>query len=123
MEKSFATILRELRKSRDLSQGDLAKALSVHQTAVSQWETGRTMPDIDTITQVARYFNVSTDYLLGRDDDPNPSAPPPATKDIDDIRFALFGDVAEEITDEDMEDVRLVVELIKRRKQDKKEGR
>lgn len=81
------------------------------------------MPDIDTITQVARYFNVSTDYLLGRDDDPNPSAPPPATKDIDDIRFALFGDVAEEITDEDMEDVRLVVELIKRRKQDKKEGR
>lgn len=123
MEKSFATILRELRKSRDLSQGDLAKALSVHHTAVSQWETGRTMPDIDTITQVARYFNVSTDYLLGRDDDPNPSAPPPATKDIDDIRFALFGDVAEEITDEDMEDVRLVVELIKRRKQDKKEGR
>lgn len=123
MEKSFAAILRELRKSRDLSQGDLAKALSVHQTAVSQWETGRTMPDIDTITQVARYFNVSTDYLLGRDDDPNPSAPPPAANDIDDIRFALFGDVAEEITDEDMEDVRLVVELIKRRKQDKKEGR
>lgn len=123
MEKSFAAILRELRKSRDLSQGDLAKALSVHQTAVSQWETGRTMPDIDTITQVARYFNVSTDYLLGRDDDPNPSAPPSAANDIDDIRFALFGDVAAEITDEDMEDVRLVVELIKRRKQDKKEGR
>lgn len=69
MEKSFAAILRELRKSRSLSQGDLAKALSVHQTAVSQWETGRTMPDIDTVTQVAKYFNVSTDYLLGRDDD------------------------------------------------------
>lgn len=123
MEKSFAAILRELRKSRDLSQGDLAKALSVHQTAVSQWETGRTMPDIDTITQVAKYFHISTDYLLGRNDDPNTSAPPSAANDIDDIRFALFGDVAAEITDEDMEDVRLVVELIKRRKQDKKEGR
>lgn len=123
MEKSFAAILRELRKSRDLSQGDLAKALSVHQTAVSQWETGRTMPDIDTITQVAKYFNVSTDYLLGRDNDTKPSEANSAKKDIDDIRFALFGDVAAEITDEDMEDVRLVVELIKRRKQDKKEGR
>lgn len=122
MDKSFAAILRELRKSRSLSQGDLAKALSVHQTAVSQWETGRTMPDIDTITQVAKYFNVSTDYLLGRDDDPK-SAPADAKKDIDDIRFALFGDVADEITDEDMADVRLVVELIKRRKQDKKEGK
>lgn len=58
-------IIRELRKSRKLSQKDLAEKLNVHQTAVSQWEQNRTMPDIDMIKKLADFFEVTTDYILG----------------------------------------------------------
>lgn len=44
--------------------------LNVHQTAVSQWETDKTYPDPSTLTAIANIFNVSTDYLLGREDSP-----------------------------------------------------
>jgi len=61
----FAERIKQLRLARDLSQGDLAKGLHVAQTTVSQWESGR-KPSIDMLAQIADYFNVTTDYLLGR---------------------------------------------------------
>ncbi len=57
--------IRDLRKTRGLSQQQLAEALQVHQTAVSQWETGRTEPDTDSARKTAEFFGVSIDYLLG----------------------------------------------------------
>lgn len=58
-------IIRKLRKERGLSQEELAKAVHVHQTAVSQWETGRHFPDTAQAIELANFFNVTTDYLLG----------------------------------------------------------
>ncbi|MGI5848819.1 MAG: LexA family protein [Christensenellales bacterium] len=57
--------IRELRIYNGLSQDALAKILNVHQTAVSQWEKGRTTPDIEVLPKIAQHFNVSVDYLLG----------------------------------------------------------
>ena len=62
--------IKILRKDAGLSQKELAEALGVHQTAVSQWEQGRTMPDIGLLPCLAEFFNVSVDYILGRTDDP-----------------------------------------------------
>ena len=59
--------INNLRKSLKISQSELAKLLNVHQTAISQWETERTYPDNDTLLKLADIFNVSTDYLLGKD--------------------------------------------------------
>lgn len=59
--------IKELRKSNNVSQEKLAKALNVHQTAVSQWEQGRTRPDNQLLSDIALYFGVSIDYLLGYD--------------------------------------------------------
>lgn len=56
--------IKELRKSRGLSQAQLASELKVHQTAVSQWETGRTDPDMDSARMLSDYFGVTIDYLL-----------------------------------------------------------
>lgn len=68
--------IKTLRKSLGYSQEELAKIINVHQTAVSQWEQGRTTPDIETIKKLASLFNVSVDYLLGRSNAPaNPIAP------------------------------------------------
>jgi transcriptional regulator with XRE-family HTH domain len=59
--------IRNLRKNLGLSQAELAQKLNVHQTAVSQWENGRTMPDVDSLKRIAEIFGVSVDVLLGRD--------------------------------------------------------
>ncbi len=45
----------------------MAAELKVHQTAVSQWETGRTDPDIESARALSDFFGVSLDYLLGHD--------------------------------------------------------
>lgn len=57
--------VKELRKLNNISQQKLASMLNVHQTAISQWETGRTSPDIQTANTMAKLFNVTLDYLLG----------------------------------------------------------
>ena len=57
--------IKELRKSRGLSQAQLAAELKVHQTAVSQWETERTDPDMESARMLSDFFGVTIDYLLG----------------------------------------------------------
>jgi len=61
----MAVILKQLRKKRGLTQAQLAIQLHVHQTAVSQWECGRTFPDRATIVKLAAFYRVSADVLLG----------------------------------------------------------
>jgi transcriptional regulator with XRE-family HTH domain len=61
----MAAILKRLRKEKRLTQAQLAQALQVHQTAVSQWECGRTYPDRETIIKLAAFYSVSSDELLG----------------------------------------------------------
>ncbi|MBR2774781.1 MAG: helix-turn-helix transcriptional regulator [Selenomonadaceae bacterium] len=60
-------ILKSLRNSRELSQKDFAQALRVSQQTVASWESGRTEPSNTALKAIADYFNVSADYLLGRD--------------------------------------------------------
>lgn len=59
--------LKDLRMSRQISQKDFARRLGVSQQTVASWEVGRTEPANDSLKDIADYFNVSTDYLLGRD--------------------------------------------------------
>ena len=58
--------LKRLRASRKLSQKDFAKALNVSQQTVASWESNRTEPSHTVLAEIADYFNVTTDYLLGR---------------------------------------------------------
>lgn len=64
--KQFAGILRELRKERHLPQAVLAKALYICQSTIAYWECGKREPTATNIIAIADYFDVSTDYLLGR---------------------------------------------------------
>ena len=65
--------LKNLRNSRRLSQKDFAQALDVSQQTVASWENGRTEPSNAALTAIADYFDVSADYLLGRDTSKAPS--------------------------------------------------
>lgn len=60
--------IRQLRKERKLSQTQLAEILSTSQDTVSLWEIGKSVPDVNTIISMCRYFEVSADYLLGLED-------------------------------------------------------
>jgi len=60
----FCEKLQELRKSRGLTQEELAEALYVSRTAISKWESGRGYPSIDSLKEISTYFSVSIDNLL-----------------------------------------------------------
>ncbi len=57
-----------LRREKGLIQNELAKFLSVTRPILSNWETGKTLPDAGSLIKLAEYFDVSTDYLLGLSD-------------------------------------------------------
>lgn len=60
----FGEKLQALRKSRGLTQEELAGALYVSRTAISKWESNRGYPSIDSLKEISAYFSVSIDDLL-----------------------------------------------------------
>ena len=67
-EVEYSERIKNLRKSRHLTQEELAKKLDVTKQTISQYERGVRRPDVPTIDALCDFFNVSSDYLLGRDD-------------------------------------------------------
>ena len=61
--------LRELRQNKGLSQTELAKILGVTYFSVGDWERNRCQPSIEILIKLSEIFNVSIDYLVGREDD------------------------------------------------------
>lgn len=64
----FATRLRELRTEKKLSMKNLAKQINTTDTAISNWENDINEPKISYLVSLAKFFNVSSDYLLGLED-------------------------------------------------------
>ena len=64
---SFGEKLQNLRKAKGLSQVQLAMQLNVSRQAISKWELGASLPDVENIIEISRFFDTSIDYLL-RDD-------------------------------------------------------
>lgn len=56
--------IRELRLAKNISQVDLAKIIGVSKQSVSNWENDNIQPSIDILLKLAKFFDVSTDYLL-----------------------------------------------------------
>lgn len=63
----FGEKLQELRKSKDMTQEELAEALFVSRTAISKWESGRGYPNIESLKDISKFFSVSIDDLLSGD--------------------------------------------------------
>lgn len=61
--------LKELRQEKGLTQSEVAKAINTSQRNIGRWENGENEPTASFIVQLATYFNVSADYLLGLEDD------------------------------------------------------
>lgn len=89
-------MIRKLRKDFNISQVELASKLGVTKHCVSNWENDNILPSIEMLIKIAKYFNVSTDYLLGVSSD----------KTID-----VSG-----LTDTEIAHIKLIVEDFKKRK-------
>lgn len=63
----FSEQVKKLRKDMKISQSRLAKQLDVTQQAVGKWETGKSIPDSETLRKIAAFFKTSVDFLLGVD--------------------------------------------------------
>jgi HTH-type transcriptional regulator, competence development regulator len=68
----FPDRLKSLRLQKKLTHQDMANFLGITRQGYSKYENGQSQPDIETINKLAQFFNVTTDYLLGRTDNPIP---------------------------------------------------
>lgn len=66
--KKYVTRLKTLRTEKGLSQKQLATELGTTNSSICDWECGRAEPDIGTLIRIAKFFDVSVDYLLGLED-------------------------------------------------------
>ena len=89
--------IKSLRLQREMKQSDLAARLNVQQGTISNWETGKTEPDLDSLSKMAEIFDVSADYILGR------SSPTQAAPGA--IRIPVIGSVPAGVPLEAIEDI------------------
>lgn len=79
-----------LREKAGVSQQKIADIVGVTQQAVGKWETGKAEPDLATVTKLAEFFSVTTDYLLGKSNEPNPTVTPDSSV-VKDAPLAFYG--------------------------------
>ena len=64
----FSERMRELRTERGLKQREMAEIFGLKLRGYQDYEYGKTYPTVPGLIQIAKFFDVSTDYLLGRSD-------------------------------------------------------
>jgi len=68
MNMIFGRKLKELRTEKRLTQANVAEIFKVSKTTICQWETSKQEPSLEDVAKIAKFFEVSTDYLLGLED-------------------------------------------------------
>lgn len=96
--------LKILRKKRHITQAQLATRMGVTQAALSGWETGKFSVDSDMLIKLADFFNCSTDYLLGRTDDPRYKKATASSED-DTVEYIIPKDMPE-LTPEEVKELK-----------------
>ena len=83
--------IQELRKCRGLSQEQLADVLGVSRQAVSKWESGQSLPEIDKLIAMSQLYETTTDYILKGE------SPPVSQRDTDEKRRAAAARVGSQV--------------------------
>jgi len=109
----FPKRLKALRLQRKLTHQDMADLLGITRQGYSKYENGQSQPDIDTINKLAEFFNVTTDYLLGRTDHPNPPEQDDMPEELKDPELGLFFKELAEAPEERREQLLKIWEILK----------
>jgi transcriptional regulator with XRE-family HTH domain len=102
--------LKELRNEKEYTQEEVATFLGITRPAYTAYEAGKRQPDYEILIKLANYFNVSTDYLLGRSDY--------RTQPTVQAAHSLNG--AEGITEDVLDEIEAI---LKRAREDMKKGK
>lgn len=103
----------ELIEKSGTEQKKMAQYLGINPTSITDWKNGKTKSYMKCLDQIAEYFGVSTDYLLGKE--------PTHTATDDELKFALFNGT-DGITDEMFAEVKQFAEMVKLRENAKRKG-
>ena len=111
--------IKLLRTQKGLTQVQLAKLMNISQSNLSGWESEKWQPDNDSLINLANYFDVSIDYLLGREEKKPPDNQegdqlyvPEQYRDV----MVAFHEGADNLTQEDIDNVVRYIEFLKAKK-------
>ncbi len=93
--------LKNLRKEQGLTMKQLGKLVGVSESTVSLYENEKRQPDYTTLQKFADIFNVTTDYLLGRTDEPTNTS---NDEELQGVDFALYGET-KDLTEDEKQDI------------------
>lgn len=114
----FKDVLKELRIKRGYSQVSLAKALGVSKSLIGAYETGDRKPSFESQEEIADFFNVSIDYLLGRKNKStyylDPEAAEAAKEMYERPELKVLFDASRNVTKEDILSVASILEKLKK---------
>lgn len=119
----FQNVFKRLRLSRGYTQAELADALGISRSRIGMYETGAREPDFETLEIIADFFNVDTDYLLGRTNKTtllpetgyyiNDDARDMAQFLYDNPEYRVLFDASRKVKKEDIEIVKIMLDKFK----------
>lgn len=101
--------VKELAAQRKISIAQLERTLDISNGSISKWNSSH--PNSDPLKKVADYFNVSTDYLLGRTDNPKVNNGDSTGNDENDMLIAAH--IRDGLSEEEKEEVMQYIEFLK----------
>lgn len=116
MIESTGQRIKMLRKRLKLTQDQLAEAVGANRVTIANYEAEKYKPSSEALLKIAETLNVTTDYLLGAEQNELPVI------SDDDIKFALFGVDPANITDAQFEEVKRFAQFVREQKM-KQNGR
>lgn len=115
----FFDIFYDLCQKKDVSCKKAAEDIGLSNSITTKWKKTGATPGGETLQKIAAYFGVSTDYLLGKESKKAPTEKGERSVSDDEIKFALWGS-CEDISDDDLADVRRYAAFVRERKKDQK---
>lgn len=117
---TFAKRLIELRKSKGISQKELANYIDVSPSLVGMYEQGRRKPSFEILEAIADYFNINIDTLYGKDEIETPYYLNPVVSEYaqavkDNPNLKLLFDASKDMSKDDIDFVINTIEMLKKR--------
>lgn len=118
----FGKRLKLLRTEQSLSQKDIAEKFNISASTIGMYEQGRRDPDTEFVTKIAHFFGVTTDYLLGKSDNPSPQQLI-IPEELKGVRVAFHRGEFEDLTQDEVDALAVIARTLKaQRKGAKKDG-
>lgn len=121
MSTVYKNIL-DLCHEKGISPSKMSTEAGISRSIMTELKSGRTkQPSADTLKKISLYFNVPVEYLLDIGTPSESDAPPEPEISDSQLLFALYGEVPDEITDEDISDIKKYAAFVRQRKIKNKE--